>query len=186
VVAGADARSFELIAGLYAQDQNHIYKVNNSQVDGNRLYVARIDSADRNSFQIVGSPNSSYFKDQTSVFCDWSLISSADPKSFEVLGSEQSCIGYSRDQSTVFYGSVDYQVDGYEFKSLNNAQPLNFIQLDQDYGKDQETVYYRGNKISEADARSFEVLGQGFGKDQDNVYSKGEILPGADPDNFSL
>lgn len=92
-------------------------------------------------------------------------------------------IGYEKEANAVYYkswnegsGSTKYPVD---------ADPQTFqVFKDDNYAKDKEKAFYKGDIIKEADAATFETLGEEYARDKNHGYyqkdpvisSKGQTL----------
>jgi len=80
--------------------------------------------------------------------------------------------------------------DGKVCMEINDADAKTFEQLEKEYGKDINNVYYLAGtlrKITGADPESFEVLEENYVKDKNYVYfNYEEIITGADPESFEV
>lgn len=124
---------------------------------------------------------------------------SDDPEHFEVLSEE-----YFRDSKIVMSLNLreaikDVDVDSFQClggcwgKDLNTVyyrgkkihkSDSNFFQLiNDDYAKDDYRVYFRDMIIPEADVKSFTAHGLS-GKDHQHIYKKGKIIKDADPKTY--
>ncbi|MFB6306658.1 MAG: DKNYY domain-containing protein, partial [Flavobacteriales bacterium] len=52
------------------------------------------------------------------------------------------------------------------------------------YSRDATDVFWKDDLVEEADAESFEALINEYGKDKNNVYLRGEVQSDLDPDTF--
>lgn len=81
---------------------------------------------------------------------------------------------------------LSLMAQNYVTPSTRNVQQLRRNNPNEIYTQDRDHVYYRGELLTEADARSFEFLGHGYAKDNWHVFYNGRILNGADPNTFVL
>ncbi len=75
-------------------------------------------------------------------------------------------------------------------EEFNDKELLKFIS-DQHkqvhYTRDEENVYFQGNKIEGADADTFQILGEYEAKDANSIYLRGKkIFPEVDVDTFEV
>jgi hypothetical protein len=94
-IAGADPRSFDVIAEGYSRDAVHIF-----------YFDEMILKADISTFEILESP---YARDVDSVFWMANLIPDASPDTFKVLNANFEC---SADAQHAFY--QDQMIHGYD------------------------------------------------------------------------
>ncbi len=141
---------------------------------------------------------------------EWSLISQPFKPRFKLFdtddGSENPAffwIAYPgvsyfiNEQGDVVYGSVNSDPDSNKIISADkNTFSLLVHWLPDgidgiEFGKDKESVFYRGYKIDGADPATFEVLKYGnaltnYSKDKNHVYLENNLITGADPATFTI
>jgi hypothetical protein len=59
-----------------------------------------------------------------------------------------------------------------------------FEDLDYNFSKDKDSIYFDCKKIAQADNSSFKIISNQYSKDAKNVYFKNLIVAGANPDTF--
>ena len=74
----------------------------------------------------------------------------------------------------------------YMGQKITGASVISFQVLGDGYAKDSSDVYYFCQKIPGAFGRSFQVLGNGYGKDSIDVYYLGQKVAGASGASFQL
>ncbi len=72
-------------------------------------------------------------------------------------------------------------------QKVKEADKDSFKVLDwPNYGKDVKHVYYRGKKLAGIDSKSFKILDFNYAKDNNHVYYANEKLIGINPKNFKI
>ena len=149
---------------------NYGYRIENNQVfycDGEN--ETEILGADANSFRLVDDLD--FAKDKNAVYCQGTNIQ-ADPTTFTQI---ENAVGYFKDSSSVFYNCV----------KLANSNPPTFQNINGDFNRDKNNLYYQGS-IIKADKKSFEVIGGGYAKDSSNVYFRYSKVANADVTSFKI
>lgn len=59
-----------------------------------------------------------------------------------------------------------------------------FEDLDHNFSKDKDSIYFDCEKIAQADNSSFKIISNEYSKDAKHVYFKNSIVAGANPDTF--
>lgn len=87
---------------------------------------------------------------------------------------------YGSYKSKIFYRYEELKgIDFNSFEIINNKWK-------EDFTKDKNAVFYKAERILNADPQTFEVLEFGFSKDKRHVYRIGELLKDADPKSFQI
>ena len=149
----ADTNSFELLSNYFAKDNSFAYSSGE-----------KINGADSVSFQALGT---FYAKDKNYAYNTEGVLRGIDAKSFKIFKNWR----YSSDINGVYYyGKGKHKLD--------NVDIASFITLKEEYGKDKNNVYNRGNIIIGFEANSFEVLTEtlGWPADEKPIYVKDEKI----------
>jgi hypothetical protein len=189
-----DASSFEVLSASYYGDKNGLYFGETSldspdrstfkimskhlAVDKNALFYRgkRLDLCDAATLEIPNNRISyQYIYDSQ---CAYYLTAWATPKAgFRVnenLETFREISPYhAKDSESVFAGGV----------KIEGADPASFTVIGSSTGADQNAVFYRHNRIVDADRNSYKSLGS-YGVDKHAVFYKGRIIKGADPKTF--
>ncbi len=187
-IVGADPSTFQVLGGIYAKDERHVYF-------GTRI----IDGADVATFRVyrdnVRERVSEYTLDSHSVYFEGKPIDGADPVTLQ----------YTIDPRILITGSfvVDknnaYR-DGKVFPREDLAQlekgqiPSNARSLGSNYYRYQGEIYYYDSgphavpslDALGADAASFHVLKYGYAADKNSVYCDGQYMKGKTRDSLDF
>jgi len=161
----ADAPSFQLLpnSNFYARDRDSVFYLG-----------VTIEGADPATFTQL---TDSFAKDKSRAYLGIKPIPVKDLATWTPLGeglatdpwhrdrlnthprkaSEVSGFGWSKDESTVYWGS----------KVVKGALASTFVVLDRSYAKDEMRVYYSGEPIANADAASFSLIQPSVGPEPD-------------------
>ena len=71
-------------------------------------------------------------------------------------------------------------------RTVENADPETFQNMDEDFGKDNERVFYKGDEIIGADPATFEQIYWAYSKDSNSVYLFTCKLENASPSTFQV
>ncbi len=157
VLPGADVSSFEALVYPYSKDNIQVF------------YEAKVvEGANPLSIEVVD--DGPYIKDSNNVYCEGEFLS-GDVENFSQVEVNTA---FAIDSENVYYGCM----------KLENSDPDTLVQIDNDFFRDKNNVYYQGN-ILNVDMESFEVLGGGYARDVDSVYFRYDgAVAGADRDSF--
>lgn len=202
-----DAASFKLLDEAYFTDRNGVYYYHSFRESRNyfltkQQHIRKLEEVDASSFLALGY---GYGKDELHVWHDGKIIRLPDAKSFEVIDFH-----FSKDaQNAYLNDEVIEDADGSSFELINNqyvkdkdhcfyvpiiegkgsevkiisAALSSFQILDHPYARDENVAFFRGEKITGADAKSFSVIGNHWSKDDFAVYYE-DILVGKRFDHF--
>ena len=171
VIEGADPVTFESTP-TYGKDKDNIYFIVYALKKGQPT-LQIIPNADVASFQEIGF---GYFKDKHSVYYNEQVLPALS-NSYYIQNN-----GYAWDENaTRFTGKPIEQADAQtfavlEYKIPSDSRPLPFgfgVKPQHHYAKDKNTVYYRGQVISDAKSDSFEMVSFDCAKDEIAVYCHG-------------
>jgi hypothetical protein len=110
----------------------------------------------------------------------WEVLSSADAKTFENLDDE-----YSRDKNFVFYRGRAIDADSKTFTldaQWQTDQMANFIRGGIPYKRDDQNIYFEGQKVPVKDISKFRIIdfcdSYLCATDGISVFKEGKIVPG--------
>ncbi len=208
-ITSADVASFAAVDEHYARDNNQVYYCTEHR-DGQTYYTTKkqeiytLDNALPASFKSIGngyakdslhayfdgftfpvkdlstlaSIDRNFAKDAVHAYFNMHTVAGSDGKTFEVLQRN-----YARDTAQVYFFDYNGEViDGIYTVPCNRAT---FEVLDYPYSKDTTAVFYKAQKIGNADAATFTVLQDGYAKDAHAVYYQNKKLEGADAATFT-
>ncbi len=205
-IKGADVPTFVLFVTatntIFYKDKNKVYRTLNGRHGA--WSIDPIEGSDPSTFTILQTENhNTYSKDASSVFFNAQKISGADPKSFKSI---PKIYGLSADSAHVFIENemmknldpntlriYDFYLTDFNgvyileqdnlggnpvrITLLHGVSPVTFRVLSAGYAVDNTAVYYRGNKIINADVATFHTLGdgvsEGYAKDNTTLYFEG-------------
>ncbi len=98
---------------------------------------------------------------------------------FLLLTFTSCTVGYKNDGNEVTWHTWN-EGNGHNSRKVD-ADPETFEALDDNYGRDNTHVFYRGEIIDGADGQSFRVFEKDYAADASNVYDSGKLVKGADP-----
>jgi len=166
-VRGKILSNFDHATGMYLgnnhlKDKNHVY-----------FYNQIILGADPSSSQSIAN---GYIKDKSSIFCATNKIENADPITFEIIDKN-----YNRDQRYLFFeNKIVKGFDPSNFKYVKGG-PSHRIY---NYISDGKVIVFDNKTINHVDISSWEHLGGCYSKDAQFVYYKNQKIPDADPESF--
>lgn len=172
-VVGSDGKSFELINNAYAKDKNHIYLYGNVNEIISTPIILPCDIA---TFEALEYP---YSKDKASVFYADKKLIGMDAATFELLGSS-----YSKSKEVVYFTNL--KIVGADVASFNIFKENEEFIQDIEYAKDKNSIFCADKKLSQANVSTFKVLGQNYGSDNQHVFYKTKIVKGAEPNSFKV
>lgn len=145
-IVNADIDTFQVM-GSFAKDKHRVY-----------YYGRALPGADAKNWNII---DSSYSRDHSAVFFGDNLIRGADPATFQVLPLGDR---WAKDTKAVYYGE----------HSLPSVDLKTFKQVNSDYAKDAQHVFYENKIVEEGDSNTFEVTdGKAF--DSARTYHAGGV-----------
>lgn len=184
----ADLDSFEVLNRIYSRDKNNVYFYENIiedadptsinffdkeddwynsyyAKDANNVYFndQTLENSDPNSFVVI-SPVYGYAKDNENVYQKEELLHWIDAPSFELLDHYY----YSKDKNNVYYFN----------RIVEGANPEDFEIIDVELSfhgeidaKDNDNLYYRGEKLGQIDPDSYEPLKyDNYVRDKNAIY----------------
>ena len=200
VVLGANPKTFKVWKNLFAKDHKHVYYL------GNPILGLNPKKA-----KIIGL---SYIKDKDSVYYSSTKIYEADPKSFKsgdtfmkrnIMRAKDKKNFYSAsdvievcDKKTFKFKKYLKFLDGddkcifFSGKKLDTPTPTRVRSIDGRYYRDDESVFYRGDKVVGADLSSFVPYSMGrtysysYAKSDSAVYYNDKVMAGLDPSFFEV
>ena len=165
LVEGADAATFSTI--------EHDLKIDLGK-DKNNVYADAylIDNSDPKSFVQV---KDYFWKDKNNVYLlqygfENVILPGADPSTFEVFENYD----WSRDAKHVYF----------KFDTVNIKNPIEFIAIDKDWGKDKNYYYHNQDRIDSLDYSTAEIVSGYYIKDKYHVFFGNVIVEGANPKTF--
>lgn len=181
-ILGADANSFIALdkENGYAKDKNSVY-----------YFRQKVEGANAKTFEVIS--DGEYSKDDKNVYASGEIIKGADPKTFREFPETS----YSRDKNNLYYY---YGED----KFLGKIDENNFEFLDDFIIRNENEIYFYGNKLKLKDAKKFKLIKNTgimttskiivYGKDDENVYvvtpddapENTRIIENADKDTFEV
>ncbi len=119
-------------------------------------------SVDEATFKVLQRTTPGYAVDKDFVYLGGGIIKDADPKTFAILNRD-----YTKDQFYVYYKG----------RRIERASPRSFSLITtpswiaiEEWGRDEESAYFRGEKQEICDLNTFKVLGERWAKDAKCVY----------------
>lgn len=182
VIAGTD---FRLLGGEAQSARG--YAVTSSKVYHNGQVVAQ---ADAGSFELF-KPEVGITRDKRFVFFNDVVLPGADPATFEQVN------GYTfKDRTGVFSEGIriagaqaasirttefgSYLIDSATVfrlgKPLTNRDPATFVELQPQWSKDKNGVYYKDEAVPQIDAASFKATSLDRGEDRNYRYDGPRVL----------
>lgn len=169
VIEGADPDSFEKIDYQWAKDKNHYF------------YDHQIIAVIYDSFEVI---NETFARDSDSVYLYYQgRLASIDANTDEFKQIDQY---YARDATSIYF-FLDY-AKGEQIEKLQTIpyQDLKTIKvLEENYLLVDQSVFYRGILLEEANPTRLKALSSEFAKDDTYVYYQDVIIDGADAATFS-
>jgi hypothetical protein len=172
------------IGGGYYKDSGDIYfDVTTGQELGTTYH--KVNAADMGTFKYLAG---AYAKDKNAGFYK-GMRFDADVDSLEcILFNSKNGSTYAKDKNNVYYGIQKISTDIVNFKLIENGNDLwSSYAL---YGKDNESVFLRGDKLINAKPSSFEILSsdesQLYAKDDEHVFYGDVMLTSVDAKTFQV
>ncbi|HEY5369940.1 MAG TPA: DKNYY domain-containing protein [Hanamia sp.] len=164
----ADVRSVEVVGRDYLKDKSHVY------------YKYRvIKNADTHTIKMLSPNNHVFAVDQNMIYYEGHAFKDIDIKSLQFLGDSYGSL--LRDKNHLYSTfAVDYIADNdYIIPPLEGIDPGKYQFLNDFYGKDDSTAYYKGKPLKGSDAKTFTLL-EDYAKDTNSVYCNGLKIKGMD------
>lgn len=202
-----DPLSFEIVDDYFFKDKYHVcffetYRLSQDYFTSKRKRYFHLEKADPASFESLGDGyakdkftawyldktfkvedlksltvlNHHFIKDNKTAYLDRRPIAGSVGKTFELISDY-----YAKDSKRHYYCLP--------FDSEYGITPItclyeSFEVMDYQYAKDNNSVFYEGDKISKAESNSFELISNGYAKDNNRVYFRNNIVEKADPSSF--
>lgn len=177
---GKDARNVYSWYAIVSDDAEHYTDAKGGlHKDSKHVYSDdRIISDDPESLKFIGTfGNRSYHSDSRGILAGEIRIDSADIATFKPLAH-----GYSVDKSQVFL------IETTQLETVKDADAQTFRVMSEFYTKDAARVFWRGEKLPDANPGAFKIISEEHhcGCDDKRVYHKHKIVPNADPAKFPV
>src|SRR6478735_12057100 len=179
VIAGLCVAALALTAACSRDGPpNSLFDTAGYHVAGDTVYYLnafpgkafQIDGADVATFEVF---DSTYARDQSTVYVDGGVLAGADAETFELIGRPQM----ARDAAHVYVRD-----------RVLSDDPLNFEFLPDGMSRDGASVYWTDGSVLSEDPQNFEVIADDddylFSRDTRNVHVNGTPIVGADPATF--
>ena len=158
----ADPKTFEIINGNFARDDKNLY-----------IFGYKLDGIDPKTFEtlnyeMIKDKNGVYFLENISEENENSEIKTKklnlkglDLRSFKKVDDSDY---YFKDKNSIYYE------DSGNLHKIENADLKTFKDLDYNFAKDKNNIYYKNKKLDGIDAASFEKIEFNFIKDKNGLY----------------
>ena len=158
----ADPKTFEIINGNFARDDKNLY-----------IFGYKMDGIDPKTFEtlnyeMIKDKNGVYFLENISEENENSEIKTKklnlkglDLRSFKKVDDSDY---YFKDKNSIYYE------DSGNLHKIENADLKTFKDLDYNFAKDKNNIYYKNKKLDGIDAASFEKIEFNFIKDKNGLY----------------
>ena len=161
-LAGANLKTFEIMDGNFARDDKNLY-----------IFEYKVDGIDPKTFEalnyeMIKDKNGVYFLENISEENENSEIKTKklnlkglDLRSFKKVDDSDY---YFKDKNSIYYE------DSGNLHKIENADLKTFKDLDYNFAKDKNNIYYKNKKLDGIDAASFEKIEFNFIKDKNRLY----------------
>ena len=161
-LAGANLKTFEIMDGNFARDDKNLY-----------IFEYKVDGIDPKTFEalnyeMIKDKNGVYFLENISEENENSEIKTRklnlkglDLRSFKKIDDSDY---YFKDKNSIYYE------DSGNLHKIENADLKTFKDLDYNFAKDKNNIYYKNKKLNGIDATSFEKIEFNFIKDKNRLY----------------
>jgi len=202
-----DPKTFELVDDYFFKDKDRVhfyetYRVSQDYFTSKRKKILPLENANPASFVVLGEGyakdnstawyidgafkvdhlesmkvlNHHFVVDNKTAYLDRRPIAGSDGKTFELISEY-----YAKDANKYYYCTT---IDG-----QNDIKPIDchyesFVVIDHPYAKDKSSVFYEGDKLSEASSSTFELISYGYSRDRQHVFFRNLIVDKADPSTF--
>ena len=158
----ADPKTFEIINGNFARDDKNLY-----------IFGYKLDGIDPKTFEtlnyeMIKDKNGVYFLENISEENENSEIKTKklnlkglDLRSFKKVDNSDY---YFKDKNSIYYE------DSGNLHKIESADLKTFKDLDYNFAKDKNNIYYKNKKLDGIDAASFEKIEFNFIKDKNGLY----------------
>ena len=158
----ADPKTFEIINGNFARDDKNLY-----------IFGYKMDGIDPKTFEtlnyeMIKDKNGVYFLENISEENENSEIKTKklnlkglDLRSFKKVDDSDY---YFKDKNSIYYE------DSGNLHKIESADLKTFKDLDYNFAKDKNNIYYKNKKLDGIDAASFEKIEFNFIKDKNGLY----------------
>ena len=158
----ADPKTFEIINGNFARDDKNLY-----------IFGYKLDGIDPKTFEtlnyeMIKDKNGVYFLENISEENENSEIKTKklnlkglDLRSFKKVDDSDY---YFKDKNSIYYE------DSGNLHKIESADLKTFKDLDYNFAKDKNNIYYKNKKLDGIDAASFEKIEFNFIKDKNRLY----------------
>ena len=158
----ADPKTFEIINGNFARDDKNLY-----------IFGYKLDGIDPKTFEtlnyeMIKDKNGVYFLKNISEENENSEIKTKklnlkglDLRSFKKVNDSDY---YFKDKNSIYYE------DSGNLHKIESADLKTFKDLDYNFAKDKNNIYYKNKKLDGIDAASFEKIVFNFIKDKNRLY----------------
>lgn len=174
----ADAKTFRHLGGEWGRDDRHIF------------VSTRVTTIDAATFRYL---NPVFVTDADGVYNPSERIEGADPATFETIDpgvvlaeygtSDVWASGYARDARGVYYFDAFSTSDGGVVKG---ADPHRFVSFRNNYGADDDGVWFAGSRLTNADPKTWTYLGRQYSIDCERIFFRDEPMPKLDRDSFTV
>ena len=161
-LAGANLKTFEIMDGNFARDDKNLY-----------IFEYKVDGIDPKTFEalnyeMIKDKNGVYFLENISEENENSEIKTKklnlkglDLRSFKKVDDSDY---YFKDKNSIYYE------DSGNLHKIENVDLKTFKDLDYNFAKDKNNIYYKNKKLDGIDAASFEKIEFNFIKDKNRLY----------------
>ena len=159
---GANPKTFEIVDDYFARDDKNVY-----------ILGYKVDGIDPKTFEalnyeMIKDKNGVYFLENISEENENSEIKTKklnlkglDLRSFKKVDDSDY---YFKDKNSIYYE------DSGNLHKIENADLKTFKDLDYNFAKDKNNIYYKNKKLDGIDAASFEKIEFNFIKDKNGLY----------------
>ncbi|WP_314340336.1 DKNYY domain-containing protein [Leptotrichia wadei] len=161
-LAGANLKTFEIMDGNFARDDKNLY-----------IFEYKVDGIDPKTFEalnyeMIKDKNGVYFLENISEENENSEIKT---KKLNLKGLDLRSLKKVDDSNYYFKdkNSIYYEDSG-NLHKIENADLKTFKDLDYNFAKDKNNIYYKNKKLDGIDAASFEKIEFNFIKDKNRLY----------------
>ena len=161
-LAGVNPKTFEIIDDYFARDDKNVYFFNKKVIGVDAKTFEKV------GYDIVKDKNGVYFLENISEENENSEIKTKklnlkglDLRSFKKVDDSDY---YFKDKNSIYYE------DSGNLHKIENADLKTFKDLDYNFAKDKNNIYYKNKKLDGIDAASFEKIEFNFIKDKNRLY----------------
>ena len=158
----ANPKTFEIINGNFARDDKNLY------ISGYKLDGIDPKTFETLNYEMIKDKNGVYFLENISEENENSEIKTKklnlkglDLRSFKKVDDSDY---YFKDKNSIYYE------DSGNLHKIENADLKTFKDLDYNFAKDKNNIYYKNKKLDGIDAASFEKIEFNFIKDKNRLY----------------